>query len=79
MTSSVQFENYNCTVVGRSVTVAVLKVALPGLRPVVQLKDCNGARVCKRFGYPPSPGRFSSPVWSGCPYHDGLHAAIRSG
>ena len=72
MTSSVQFDNYDCTVVGRPVTVAVLKVALPGRPPVVQLKDCNAAGVCKRFGYPPSPRRFLSAEPSGCPYHDGL-------
>lgn len=71
---SVETENYFCSVVMKTVTVTVLEEATrPGKPPEKQMKNCSDAHVCKLFGEPPFPARFSSLVPVGCPYHDSLN------
>lgn len=70
---SVETENYFCSVVMKTVTVTVLEATRPGNPPANQMKNCSDAHVCKLFGEPPFPARFSSLVPVGCPYHDSLN------
>jgi hypothetical protein len=66
--------NYNCSVVNQPVTVLVLKADI-----ALQMKGCTSAHVCKRFGDPPTPAAFSSPLPNGCPYYDSLGTSVKSG
>jgi hypothetical protein len=68
----VRTKNYFCSVVMKTVTVTVLEATRPGNPPAKQMKNCSDAHVCKLFGEPPFPARFSSLVPVGCPYHDSL-------
>ena len=70
---SVRTTNYFCSVVMKTVTVTVLEATRPGNPPAKQMKNCSDAHVCKLFGEPPFPARFSSLVPVGCPYHDSLN------
>jgi hypothetical protein len=69
---SVRTTNYFCSAVMKTVTVTVLEATRPGNPPAKQMKNCSDAHVCKLFGEPPFPARFSSLVPVGCPYHNSL-------
>jgi hypothetical protein len=72
-------DNYECSVINQPVTVAVLTGALAGLPQADQMRHCNFAHVCGKFGDPPVLSRFSSPGPTGCPYHDSLNTSVKSG
>jgi hypothetical protein len=67
--------NYECSVVNQAVTVAVLTGAQANLPQADQMRNCNFAHVCGKFGDPPLLSRFSSPGRTGCPYHDNLNTS----
>jgi hypothetical protein len=76
MTGYIRRDHYECAVVNQRVTVAVLAVAQAGLPPADQMRNCNFAHVCGKFGDPPLLSRFSSPGQTGCPYHDNLNTSV---
>jgi hypothetical protein len=75
MTRYIRRDNYECSVVNQPVTVAVLTGAQASLPQADQMRNCNFAHVCGKFGDPPLLSRFSSPGRTGCPYHDNLNTS----
>jgi hypothetical protein len=73
-------DDYECSVVNQPVTVAILTGdAQPGLPQADQMRHCNFAHVCGKFGDPPLLSRFSSAERTGCPYHDDLNTSVKPG
>jgi hypothetical protein len=79
MTRYIRRDNYECSVLNRPVTVAVLTGAQAGLPPADQMRNCNFAHLCGKFGDPPLLSRFPSPGPTGCPYHDNLNTGVKPG
>jgi hypothetical protein len=71
-------DDYECSVVNQRVTVAILTGDVqPGLPQADQMRHCNFAHVCGKFGDPPLLSRFSSAERIGCPYHDNLNTSVK--
>jgi hypothetical protein len=79
MPRHIRRDHYECSVVNERVTVAVLTGAEVGPPQADQMRNCNFAHVCGKFGDPPLLSRFSSPGQTGCPYHDNLETSVKPG